>query len=160
MSAHNANPPRNDTKVSFVEGNLICKNKCGNSKPTIYQTVEESSSSGEHNDDRSDYGILDPSGSDHDQEALDILNMMSAYNPNFPRNDETVSFAKDNSRKCRNPDCNGTLNRTLHQTVEECSDEDDDPSDYGHVLKFTSAHGSRDPQDDNSANHEFHLMST
>ena len=49
-----------DKKVNFVEGNATGTKKYGNNdnKPTLDQTVEESSS--ENDDDRSDYGALNP----------------------------------------------------------------------------------------------------
>ena len=101
MSAYNANSPRNDDTVSvakdnsgeyskssqkdkkfnFVKGNSPCTNKCGNSKWTLYHMVEESSSSGEHNDDQYNYSNLNPSGSEDNEGVSDVLNRMAMVTP-------------------------------------------------------------------------------
>ena len=64
--------PRQDKKVNFVKNNSTGR-KYGKSPNRLYQTVEEDTSDV---DDDSDYGILNPSGSD-DEEAIDVLNFMS-----------------------------------------------------------------------------------
>ena len=77
---YSKSPPK-DKKINFIKGNSPCTNKCGNSKWTLYQTVEESSSGGEHNDDQYNYGNLNPSGSEHNEGVSDILNRMAVVTP-------------------------------------------------------------------------------
>jgi len=82
--------PRQDKKVNFVKDNSTGR-KYGSSHGkgfhrTLYQTVEQPSD----DDTQSDYGALNPSDSD-DEEALDVLNLMSTYEYNHDKTSVTAS---------------------------------------------------------------------
>jgi len=73
--------PRKDKKVKFSKGSPTSTSK-HNNKRTLYKTVDESSS----DDSQSDYGPLNPSSSE-EEEALDVLTMMSTCGPDDPQDD-------------------------------------------------------------------------
>ena len=71
-------PPKDDKRVNFTK-------KSFGSKRTLYQTAEEYVS----DDNQSDYGILNPSGSDEDEDDDDALNLMSTYEFNHDQTSVT-----------------------------------------------------------------------
>ena len=93
--------PQDDKKVN-LKCNSTGRNKYGTShgkcfNRTLHQTVEGRS---DGDDSQSDYGVLNPSGSEDDEEALDVLNLMSASCPAENNSDYCVSDGDDSHGSC------------------------------------------------------------
>ena len=112
-------PP--DRQVTFEKGNF--RNKYSNKgKRTLYQTAEEDLS---EDDDQSDYGILNPSGSeDNDNDnVLDALGLMSInyYDPSDSDASDSDTSTHDSSDSSDDGD-----NLSRHPSDLDSDDDDDD----------------------------------
>jgi Zinc knuckle len=78
--ARDCKTPTNGKKVGFSKGNGKFQGK-GKGKGTLHHMVEDDSDRDSYQSNysyQSDYGILNPSESDDDEEILDIFNYMTA----------------------------------------------------------------------------------
>ena len=74
-------PPQTNKRVNFNKDNHRSK-YCDKGHRTLYRTVEEEFS--DNDNDQSDYSVLNPSGSESEEEALDLLNLMPTQAPDSP----------------------------------------------------------------------------
>jgi len=98
--ARDCKSPPKDRKVSFEKGNYRSRYSGGKGSQTLYHTVEEEASDSNNDDNYSDYDILNPSDSDEDKEALDVLNS-TWTNPLANPSDDDDSSSSDDSNDNR-----------------------------------------------------------